>query len=235
MGPDDSGLASIGKIERTYALPGFVASMHPHRNDEIFSYVRSGTILHLDSMGHEEKISSTRLRVINSGAAFQHEERVLGRDPVEAFHVVLRPECADLAPMVQFAEITAVQPKPWRLLAARNRAPLILRVKAWLHDAHLEVGTHLLPAHTNGSIVRVLVVMNGDIRIGGRSFQKGDIAAVSDQALSLIAIKPADVLLVTADAVESFFANGLSSGNTVLTKSKPPVPLLGTSRSRFGG
>ncbi|WP_440854393.1 pirin family protein [Sinorhizobium sp. 22678] len=235
LGPDDSGLASIGKIERTYALPEFVASMHPHRDDEIFSYVRSGTVLHLDSMGHEEKISSTRLRVINAGTAFQHEERVLGRDPVEAFHVVFRPERSGLEPMVQFVDITTTQPRPWRLLAARTRAPLILRVKAWLHDAHLDVGPHLLPAHTNRRIARVLIVMEGDVRIGGKCFQRGDIAAVSDQANSLVAIKPADVLLVTADTADPFFSNGLSSGNTGAIKSRPPVPLSGTSRSRFGG
>jgi hypothetical protein len=235
VGPNDSGLASIGKIERTYALPGFIASMHPHRDDEIFSYVRSGTVLHLDSMGHEEKISPSRLRLINAGVAFQHEERVLGRDPVEAFHVFLRPERAGLEPMVQFTEITSIQPKPWRLLAAQSSAPLILRVKAWLHDAHLDVGTHLLPTHITSNIVRVLIVMEGGIRIGGKSFQKGDIAAVDDQANSLVALKPADVLLVTADTAETFFTNGLSSGNTVLAKLQRPVPFSGTSRSRFDG
>lgn len=235
VGSDDSGLGSIGKIERSYALPGFVASMHPHRDDEIFSYTRSGMILHLDSMGHEEKISSTRLRVINAGGAFQHEERALGRDPVEAFHVVLRPERSDLEPMVQFADLTIVQPKSWRLLAARKTAPLTLRVKAWLYDAHLEAGTHLFPAHTSGSVARVLVIMNGNVRVGGERFQKGDIAAVGDQANSLVALKPADVLLVATDTAEPFFANGLSSGNTVLAKSQSPVPFSGTSRSRFAG
>lgn len=237
LGPNDSGLASIGKIERSYALPGFVASMHPHRDDEIFTYMRSGTILHLDSMGHEEKISSSRLRMINAGMAFQHEERVLGRDPVEAFHIVLRPECAGLEPTVQFCEMRTVKPKPWRLLAAQSSAPLTLRVKAWLYDAHLDVGTHLLPVHTNGkgNIARILLVMDGDIRIEGKSFRKGDIITLSDNAKALMASAPADILLVATDTLEPFFTDGLSSGNTVPTQLRHPVPFSGTSRSRFDG
>jgi len=237
LGRNDSGLASIGKIERTYALPGFVASMHPHRDDEIFSYLRSGTVLHLDSMGHEEKISPSRLRLMNAGIALQHEERVLGRDPVEAFHIVLRPESAGLEPMVQFHEVRTAQPKPWRLLAAQADAPLILRVRAWLHDAHLDGGTHFLPAHTNGNgnIARILVIMDGEVRIEGKTFRKGDIITLSDKAKSLIASTPADVLLVATDTVEPFFTHGLSSGNTVSTRPGRSVPFSGTSRSRFGG
>lgn len=137
--------------------------------------------------------------------------------------------------MVQFIEVETAQPKSWRLLAAQRRAPLALRVKAWLHDAHLDVGSHLLPTHSNGRIARLLIVMSGNIRIEGKSFHKGDIVAISDKASAVSVLDPADVLLVAADMLEQCFAQGLSSGNTIHAGPAGPVPLLGTSRSRFDG
>jgi quercetin 2,3-dioxygenase len=209
----DSGIGAIGRIERSYSLPGFVAPMHSHRDDEILSYVRSGTLLHLDSMGHEEKITPEKVLVMNAGVTFQHEERTLGRDPVEAYHVYFRPEKDGLEPMVQFREVGAPRSDEWRLLAARGDAPLFLRTHAWVHDADLHVGTYPFPLYSQTSIARVLLVFEGQVRIGAQLFRKGDIATLSEATRTVQIVAAAKLLLIATDTRARCFPGGLSSGN----------------------
>jgi redox-sensitive bicupin YhaK (pirin superfamily) len=51
---NDSG---IGRIDRARVRPGHVIKMHPHRDDEILTYIRAGEILHSDTVGDEEEIT----------------------------------------------------------------------------------------------------------------------------------------------------------------------------------
>lgn len=48
---------------------------HAHRDDEILSYMRSGKMIHSDTVGHLEELTNTRM-MINAGYTFQHEERM---------------------------------------------------------------------------------------------------------------------------------------------------------------
>ncbi len=211
----DSGIGAIGRIERSYSLPGFVAPMHPHRDDEILSYVRSGMLLHLDSMGHEEKITPEKVLVMNAGVIFQHEERTLGRDPVEAYHVYFRPEKDGLEPMVQFSEIGSPRSDEWRLLAARLDAPLVLRAHAWVHDANLKVGSYRFPSFAQTSVARVLIVCEGQMRIGAQFFRKGDIVTLSEATRTFMIVGAAKLLLISTDTRARCFLGGLSSGNLI--------------------
>ncbi|MEJ7677960.1 MAG: pirin family protein [Segetibacter sp.] len=57
--------------------------MHPHINDEILTYLRSGKVKHTDSEGFSEFIEPTRLMLMKAGKSFYHEEKVL----IEGGHV----------------------------------------------------------------------------------------------------------------------------------------------------
>ncbi|GJD51283.1 hypothetical protein OPKNFCMD_4037 [Methylobacterium crusticola] len=91
IGGRDSGLGAIGRIDRATVAPGHVIGMHSHRDDEILTYVRTGRGLHRDTIGNEEEITAMRLMMMNAGRTFQHEERMLAPDPVEALQIFLRP------------------------------------------------------------------------------------------------------------------------------------------------
>ena len=55
----DTGFYTIGRIDHArFGPPGFIP-MHPHRNDEILSYIRSGEGVHKDSAGNEKKLNAT--------------------------------------------------------------------------------------------------------------------------------------------------------------------------------
>lgn len=50
--------------------------MHPHRGIETISYVSSGKMMHRDSLGNEDTVSSGEVQWMNSGSGILHEERI---------------------------------------------------------------------------------------------------------------------------------------------------------------
>ena len=98
----DSGIGAIGRIDHARIRPGTLIKMHPHRDDEILTYMRGGIMLHRDTVGHEEALAKNRLMLMNAGHTFQHEEKMSGTEDIEALQIFIRPRAADLEPMVQF-------------------------------------------------------------------------------------------------------------------------------------
>ena len=57
--------------------------MHPHRDDEILTYICARKMLHRDPIGDEEGVTKTLLMLMNTGHTFQHDEKILGPEPLE--------------------------------------------------------------------------------------------------------------------------------------------------------
>lgn len=62
---------SINPEDYTAGFP-----MHPHRGIETISYVSSGKMMHRDSLGNEDIVSSGEVQWMNSGSGILHEERI---------------------------------------------------------------------------------------------------------------------------------------------------------------
>ena len=62
---------SINPEDYTAGFP-----MHPHRGIETISYVSSGKMMHRDSLGNEDTVSSGEVQWMNSGSGILHEERI---------------------------------------------------------------------------------------------------------------------------------------------------------------
>lgn len=213
----DSGIGAIGRIDRARVHPGHVIAMHPHRDDEILTYVRAGAMLHRDSVRNEEDITKTRLMMMNAGHTFQHEEEMLGPEPTEALQIFLRPRAPDLAPKVQFHDFGEVLSRDaWRLIAAPEGAPLEVRAQVWVQDARLSAGTKLpLPRLQAIGAVRLLYVFAGDARIGDLTLHAGESAYLEEGERTVSAQSESDVVLFTTDPSAPVFKGGMFSGNVL--------------------
>lgn len=67
-------LDSFDSINPEDYIAGF--PMHPHRGIETISYVSSGKMMHRDSLGNEDTVSSGEVQWMNSGSGILHEERI---------------------------------------------------------------------------------------------------------------------------------------------------------------
>jgi redox-sensitive bicupin YhaK (pirin superfamily) len=65
-----TGYATIGRIDHAKFAPGALIAMHPHINDDILTYLRSGKVEHKDSEGYTAFIEPTRLMLMKAGKSF---------------------------------------------------------------------------------------------------------------------------------------------------------------------
>jgi redox-sensitive bicupin YhaK (pirin superfamily) len=214
----DSGIGAIGRIDHARVTPGTVVPMHPHKDDEILTYLRQGIVRHRDTVGHTEEISNTRLMLMNAGHTFQHEETVLpAGGTLEGLQIFLRPREADLDPMVQFHEFeTPVSANAWRLLAGPTDAPLTVRAEAWVHDARLDAGRGLsLPRAPRPGVRRLLYVFTGHVAAAGTTLAAGESLLLDDGAEHTVAEQHSDLVLFTTDPTAEVFRGGMFSGNVL--------------------
>lgn len=214
LGLPDSGYLTIGRIDHASFRPPGVVPMHPHRDDEILSYMRSGLQIHRDSEGHEVRVSNTNLMLMNAGSGVSHEESAL--EDVEMLQIFMRPYKNGLPPQVQFHEFEqAFSENKWRLVAADNsNAPLVLRVGTAISDIRLSAGKTTTIPENSGKAHNSLYVFNGTVTVGPETLQKGDsVVFEAAEAPLVTALTQADLVLfqIGNDAVYS--TTGMYSGN----------------------
>jgi redox-sensitive bicupin YhaK (pirin superfamily) len=211
-----SGLGALGRIDHASVAEGTVVRMHPHRDDEILTYLRRGRVRHGDTVGHVEEISPRRLMMMNAGHSFQHQETVL-EGPLEGLQIFLRPHAAGLEPQVQFHDFGEVRSLgAWRLIAGPRDAPLEVRAEAWVHDLFLTEGRDVpvpfIPVGVKGT--RLLYLFEGQIRVDDVTLDAGESLILDPGCGAVTAIQNSDLVLFTTDLAAPVFRGGMFSGNT---------------------
>jgi redox-sensitive bicupin YhaK (pirin superfamily) len=217
LGQNDTGIGAIGRIDHAHVSPGTVVPMHPHRDDEILSYMREGRMVHTDTVGNKEELTNLRMMMMNAGHSFQHEERMAGSEPIKMLQIFLRPRAKDLEPRVQFHDFeTKHSHNVWRLLAApRGEAPLEVRADVWVHDASLRSGEKLtLPPAKGKQVTRILYAFAGTVSVGTETvLTEGESLIIQGGDYEVVAHDDSDIVLFTTDTAAPVFKGGMFSGN----------------------
>lgn len=211
----DSGIGALGRIDHARVGEGTVVRMHPHKDDEILTYLRGGRVRHQDTEGHLEEISATRLMMMNAGRSFQHEETVI-EGPLTGLQIFLRPHAPDLDPMVQFHDFgTAHSANEWRLIAGPRDAPLTVRGEVQVHDMRLDAGRMTtLPIPPWPEATLLLYLFDGRITADSTALDPGEALMVSADA-AIAADRTSDLVLFTIDRNAPVFRGGMFSGNLI--------------------
>ncbi|MFC5873142.1 hypothetical protein SAMN05443633_1188 [Chryseobacterium arachidis] len=212
LGNVDTGYLTVGRIDHASFRPPGLVPMHPHQDDEIFSYIRSGEMVHTDSTGHQEHLDSSYMMLMNAGTGISHEERAVS--DVEMLQIFMRPSQNSLPPQVQFSEFENIYSEDvWRLVAGYDaKAPLKLRVQTNIYDIHLlKKSSVTFPDHKIQNTY-LLYCFSGSFKIGDHTITKGD-SVIVDENHTLEALSDSDLVLfeIRKDAVYS--ETGMFSGN----------------------
>lgn len=217
IGSSDTGIGTIGRIDQAIVSPGTLVPMHPHQDDEILTYLRSGIVKHTDSEGHDEMISNQRMMMMNAGAIFQHEELVQDGAVLTGLQIFLRPERKGLDPMVQFHDFTEPHStNKWRALAGKeNTYPLQIRSSTWLYDIRMEKeNSQTLPSLPVTNTSRLLYVFDGEVLVNEKiTLTKGESIFVEDETIDINAVQMSDVVLFITDKNAEYSTEGMYSGN----------------------
>ena len=215
---DDSGFSTIGRIDHARITPGALIPMHPHKNDEILTYLRSGKVKHLDSEGHIDIISNQRLMMMNAGANFYHQEKVMEEDStLEGLQIFIRPETADLSPMVQFTQLQdTYSVNRWRKIAGKGKDyPLQIRSNTWLMDLRLEKGQEIiLPKARSENCAFLFYLFEGKISVNETmALTTGESVLIEAEDPTFQAVETSDVVLFITQTNATHFDGGMYSGN----------------------
>jgi len=214
----DTGFYTLGRIDHARINPGTLIPMHPHRDDEILTYLRSGKVKHLDSEGLTDIISNQKLMMMNAGATFFHEERVLEEGGVlEGLQIFIRPEAASLKPQVQFHPLEdAYSRNQWRKMAGKGQEyPLQIRSNTWLMDVRLEKGEDiLLPQPPAENAAFLFYVFNGEVQVTHEILiTTGESVLIEKEHPIFTALETSDIVLFITQPDAVHFDGGMYSGN----------------------
>ncbi|WP_409076003.1 pirin family protein (plasmid) [Pantoea sp. C3] len=156
--------------------------MQEHRDEEVFTYLWRGSMLHQDSNGERTSLSAKRVMLVNAGEGVRYEESVPLFE-AEVLQAVIKPAQPGGEAMTQVLERDqGVLPNGWTELAGpeASDAPLELRQNAYIYDALLERGQTLEVPKQPG-LIAYIVVLEGVINIGDQRLGRGDAASDLDE------------------------------------------------------
>ena len=212
----DTGLGPLGMIDHAMLGAGLLVPMHEHRNDEILSYIRSGTLWHEDTEGGRLAMTPNQLAIMNAGTGISHEESIPDDgDPVEMLQIFSRPREADLPPLFQSHRFgTAMNVGSWRLVAGPSDtgAPLTVRSDVRVYDRHLVNETVSLTPEADDE--QLLYVFSGGLTVNDETLFAGDSIVLfsDDVSVELKADAIADVVLFRVNPNSTFSRTGTLSG-----------------------
>jgi hypothetical protein len=216
LGKNDSGIGTIGRIDQANVPAGNTIKMHPHINDEILSYFRSGIVKHTDSEGFSIDITPNKLMLMKAGKIFYHEESV--NEHIEGLQIFIRPGEKDLKPEVIFHDLLAVFSKDeWRLIASpTSQTTLQFSSETWIYDFKAVDKTNLnLPELPKSGLTAILYVFQGFAEINEEmKLEKGEsIVFDGNESVNISVDAGAELVLFLTNEASVFYSGGMYSGN----------------------
>ncbi|WP_265131026.1 pirin family protein [Chryseobacterium oranimense] len=213
----DTGIGSIGRIDHAMSNRNGTIPMHPHINDEILSYFRSGKILHKDSEGNEVMIGKDRMMLMQAGKLFYHEETGKSEDEIfEGLQIFIRPSVKDLTPKVTFWDLDQLHSEnKWRLVASHNdNNQFQFSSETWIYDVKLTQGSSIgLPSLPKLGLTCLLYVFKGEIEINDMNLQKKEAVIIKDEDIEISTNEGAELVLFVTNEEATIYKDGMFSGN----------------------
>jgi redox-sensitive bicupin YhaK (pirin superfamily) len=180
--------------------PGRGFPRHGHRDMEILTHVRSGSLEHRDSLGSGAILKAGQWQRMTAGSGILHSEgNPSPTEPVHLYQIWLFPEAEGLPPGYEQTE-TARIPAPghWVRVAAPGGENALMTIHQDAVVLHGAAGPgHLLTLDLAPGRHAWIQVLDGSVTLpDGTTLETSDGAAVSDERhLSLTADSPAEVLV----------------------------------------
>ena len=214
----DSGYATFGRIDQAKFSPGALIAMHPHVNDDILTYLRSGKVEHKDSEGNKEFIEPTRLMLMKAGKSFFHEELVLEEGgTLEALQIFMRPKEKDSKPEVIFSELdNAYSLNQWRLIASPTEdSKLQFSSDTWFYDMKLtDTSVFNLPPLPAKDDTMLFYVFSGEVEISnGMTVSRGESILMKNESFTFTTQQGAELVVFITNENAIFYDQGMYSGN----------------------
>ncbi|MDH3222023.1 MAG: pirin family protein, partial [Gammaproteobacteria bacterium] len=178
--PRYMGVSALRVINDDRVIPGAGFGAHSHRDMEIISYVKHGTIEHKDSMGNVERLPAGEFQLMSAGTGVTHSEYNPSRtEALEFLQIWIQPNVPGIEPGYQQKRF---EDRPGLQLVASADArdgSLLLHQDASLYQLRLDAGQSASLELAAGRTVYVHVVA-GIVSVNGAQLEEGDGAKVAE-------------------------------------------------------
>lgn len=201
-GPNNFGPLRVINDDIIAAHTGF--DMHPHRDMEIITYVRTGALSHEDDMGNKGATKAGDVQVMSAGTGIYHSEYNHSDDDINSYQIWIMPNKQNVKPRWEQAEFPqkAVTNRLPLLVSGRDEdtdsSALFIHQDAAIYGGRLNQGTSI--DHPIKYQAYVLISC-GEVEIDGTHLNKGDAAAITEQNTMHIKAKSnAEVVVIDVPA-----------------------------------
>ena len=194
--PKRISFGSLRVINDDIIQPKAGFDMHPHRNMEIITYVRSGAITHKDNKGNQGRTIAGDVQVMSAGRGIYHSEYNLETQDTSLYQIWIEPNQKNVEPrwdtqsfpqQVNDSELTL-------LVSGEKDAPLFIHQDVKIYAGKLNNNTELNHPIKDQAYV---LVSKGEIDIDGQAMHKGDGAQITEQDLiNIKALSDAEILVI---------------------------------------
>ena len=184
-------------INEDRVLPGEGFGMHGHANMEIVTYVISGSLKHVDSLGHTSIIKEGQLQRMTAGKGIRHGEwNGAQSDVVHLLQIWIYPEEENLPPSYEQQPVELV---PNRLcpIVKKGGGKNVLNIHqdVTIYSLHLD---HQELTYTNPEGRSAWIqVIKGPLTCNSTRLESGDAAAIKE--MTSIALKGENAHLFVFD------------------------------------
>jgi redox-sensitive bicupin YhaK (pirin superfamily) len=196
--PERMGLGPLRVWNDDRVAPGTGFDPHPHRDMEIVTYVRRGSVTHRDNLGNEGRTAAGDVQVMSAGSGIVHGEHNRDDEPLELFQIWFQPRSRGLTPRwAQRAFPSGDRAGMLVTLASGREGDEALPIDqdAALLGATLAAGQRV--EHTlDPGRQAYLVAARGRIRVNGKEAQARDGVVVRGEgSIAIEALDEAEILL----------------------------------------
>jgi len=198
--PQREGFGPLRVINDDLIKAGNGFPFHPHRDMEIITYVRTGTIIHKDSLGNEGRTSAGDVQVMSAGRGIIHAEHSDPAVDTTLFQIWIHPKEHGIAPRWDQKAFPKAPVNENLNLLVSGRAEdegsdaLKIHQDAAIYAGRLVKGTELTHALKGPAYI---VMSDGEATVNGTALKKGDGAEITDEtALKILADSDAELLVI---------------------------------------
>ena len=163
--------------------------MHPHRGIETISYLYKGKMIHRDTLGNEDAITSGEVQWMNSGSGIEHEEMIPSSDRLLGVQLWLNLPISEKMSKpsyhrINFEDIKEldIEGGKLRLLAGKygeHHGYKGEHLPFNYYDIHLDKGAVFENSTANDESI-MLFTLVGDIEVAGEVVKEKTAAKLSD-------------------------------------------------------
>jgi redox-sensitive bicupin YhaK (pirin superfamily) len=204
--PSRMGFGKLRVINDDWVEPNTGFPSHPHRNMEIISFIRSGSITHQDSTGNKGVTKAGEVQVMSAGTGIVHSEYNRTKEPLTFYQIWIETNKVDVKPRWESKKFPTQQTQALTLLASGypedKGIALFINQEARIYGGKLAKGTVVEHNITNQAYVLAssgMFKMEGNTKtnIEKITMNKGDGAEVTlSDSIFLSATTDCEIIIV---------------------------------------